>query len=68
MDGRALQAQPLSGHRTAEAVRLYFKRTETQCAPAARKRGAWIEVSKGEQDGSKSQKSAPAKESENAAK
>jgi len=53
----------LSGHRTAEAVRLYVKRTGTQRAPAARKRGAWIEASTGEQDGSKSQKSATAKES-----
>ena len=58
----------LSGHRTPEAARLYVKRTETQRAAAARKRRAWIEASTGEQDGSKSQKSAPAKESENAAK
>jgi hypothetical protein len=58
----------LSGHRTPEAARLYVKRTETQRAAAARKRRAWVEASIKEQDGDKSQNSAPAKESENGAK
>lgn len=58
----------LSGHRTPEAARLYVKRTETQRASAARKRRAWVEASRQEQDEAKSQNSAPAAESENAAK
>jgi hypothetical protein len=34
----------LPGHRTAEAARLYVKRTEAQRASAARKRRAGVEV------------------------
>jgi len=58
----------LSGHRTPEAARLYVKRTETQRAAAARKRRAWVDASRREQEEDKSQKSAPAGESENGAK
>src|SRR5215831_8665152 len=58
----------LSGHRTPEAARLYVKRTETQRAAAARKRRAWVEASRREQEEDKSQKLTPAKESENGAK
>ena len=58
----------LSGHRTPEAARLYVKRTETQRAAGARKRRAWVEASRREQDEDKSQNSAPARESENGAK
>lgn len=58
----------LSGHRTPEAARLYVKKTEHQRATAARKRRAWVEASRGEQEWDKSQKSAPAVESENVAK
>jgi integrase len=36
----------LSGHRTPEAARLYVKRTEIQRASAARKRRAWVDVTK----------------------
>jgi hypothetical protein len=58
----------LSGHRTPDAARLYLKRTEVQRSVAARRRRAWVEASKAEQEGNKSQKSSPAMESENEAK
>ncbi len=40
----------LSGHRTPEAARLYIKRTETQRASAARKRRAWVDVTRSHTD------------------
>jgi len=40
----------LSGHRTPEAARLYIKRTETQRASAARKRRAWVDVTRSHAD------------------
>ena len=40
----------LSGHLTPEAARLYLKRTETQRALAARKRRAWVDLTKPHED------------------
>ena len=34
----------LSGHKTAQAARLYVKRTQTQRLTAARKRRRWVEA------------------------
>jgi hypothetical protein len=38
------QTMSLSGHRTADAARLYVKRTAAQRVAAARKRRAWVET------------------------